>query len=110
MTMKVLAISLLGWPPFPVKASLGPTVDSRERFYGAIFAACDVAWVWAEKHTPPADRLMRFPAVVFLPGGLRRVRSLRPARTASLVPTRLGAIELVLPAIPPPGTEKETRY
>lgn len=81
----------------PGERLAGATVDSRERFYGAIFVGYGVAWVWAAKPVPPADRLIRFLAAVFLLGGLGRVLSLVQHGRPHWFQLVLGALEMVLP-------------
>jgi Domain of unknown function (DUF4345) len=77
--------------------SADPTVDSRERFYGAVFAGYGVAWVWAARTVPVPVTVVRWLAGVLLAGGLARLVSVgvhgRPHRFQIV----LTGIELVLP-------------
>lgn len=87
----------LGVASVPGESLAGATVDSRERFYGAIFAAYGIAWIWAARQTPPADRLMRFLAAACLLGGFGRILSLVQHGQPHWFQLVLGAVELVLP-------------
>jgi hypothetical protein len=59
----------------PGEAGAGATVDARERFYGATFAGCGVAWVWAAGRKPVPTHLVRALSAVLLLGGIGRVVS-----------------------------------
>ena len=73
------------------------TVDSRERFYSAIFAGYGLGWIWAARQplipTSAVDAL----AGVFLLGGLGRVVSLLGYGWPHWFQVPEAGIELVLP-------------
>src|SRR3954454_6219424 len=60
---------LTGSASVPGEGSAGPTVDSRERFYGAIFLGYGLAWLWAARQSPSPRRAIWWMAGVFLPSG-----------------------------------------
>lgn len=90
---------LLGVDSVPGEAGAGATVDSRERFYGAIFLGYGLAWLWAARQTPIPSRAVRWLAGIFLLGGIGRVVSLLvhgPPQGFQLV---LTVVELGLPPV-----------
>lgn len=90
---------ILGIASVPGETLSGPTVDSRERYYAALFAAYGAAWVWAARTSPPTWRLMRWLALTMLVGGLGRVISLLQHGPPQWFQMVLGVIELVLPLL-----------
>jgi hypothetical protein len=89
----------LGIYSVPGEGSAGATVDSRERFYGAVFAGYGLAWIWAARQAPTPANAIRWLAAIFLAGGLGRLVSIGlmgPPNGFQLV---LAGIELVLPPV-----------
>lgn len=66
----------LGIASVPGEAAAGATVDSRERFYGAIFLGYGLAWIRAARQTPVPAGAVRWLAGIFLLGGIGRLLSL----------------------------------
>ncbi len=66
----------LGIASVPGEGTAGATVDSRERFYGAIFLGYGLVWIWAARQLPIPSKVVRWLAAVFLLGGVGRVVSL----------------------------------
>lgn len=71
-----LAHFALGTASVPGEGRAGATVDSRERFYGAIFLGYGLAWIWAARQSPVPSRVVRRLAGLFLLGGIGRVLSM----------------------------------
>jgi Domain of unknown function (DUF4345) len=90
---------LLGTASVPGEGNAGATVDSRERFYGAIFAGFGIAWCWAARQTPMPARLVRWLAGIFLLGGIGRVLSLVLHGRPNWFQEILTVIELALPLL-----------
>ncbi|KAA2263415.1 DUF4345 domain-containing protein [Solihabitans fulvus] len=89
----------LGIDSEPGLGGAGVTVDSRERFYGAIFLGYGLAWVWAARQSPIPARVVRWLAGLLLLGGVGRVLSIAiygPPHWFQLV---LMALELALPPL-----------
>jgi hypothetical protein len=77
----------------------GRTVDSRERFYNAIFFGYGMAWLWVARQRPiPADPV-RWLAGFMLLGGLGRVLSMVQYGAPHWFQVPLTVIELVLPPV-----------
>ena len=77
--------------------SADATVDSRERFYGTVFAGYGVAWVWAARAVPLPCTVIRWLAGILLAGGLARVVSLAVHGRPHWFQIVLTAVELVVP-------------
>lgn len=88
---------LAGTASVPGEGLADATVDSRERFYGAVFAGYGLTWVWAARQAPVDERPLRVLAGVFLAGGLGRVLSWKVEGRPHGFQLVLMAIELVLP-------------
>jgi hypothetical protein len=88
---------LLGIASVPGEGAAGATVDSRERFYGAIFAGYGVAWIWAARQSPIPSVIVRWLAGIFLLGGVARLLSLAVHGRPNWFQIVLTALELVLP-------------
>ena len=73
------------------------TVDSRERFYSAIFLGYGLAWVWVARRRPVPAAAVRFLAAIFLLGGLGRCLSLLVEGWPHWFQLPESAVELVLP-------------
>jgi hypothetical protein len=59
----------------PGATDANATVDSRERFYSAIFAGYGLAWIQAARRSPISDGEVRVLAGVMLAGGIGRLIS-----------------------------------
>lgn len=90
---------MLGAAAVPGERQAGATVDSRERFYGAIFFGYGAAWIWVARQTPVPSTAVRWLAGIFGLGGVGRVMSIvalgRPHRFQEI----LTVIELGLPPL-----------
>ena len=77
----------------------GTTVDSRERFYNAIFFGYGVAWLWVARQRPiPATLVYWLAGFMFL-GGIGRVISMIQYGAPHWFQIPLTVIELVLPPV-----------
>jgi hypothetical protein len=77
----------------------GITVDSRERFYNAIFFGYGAAWLWAARQRPLPLRLVRGLAGVMLLGGVGRIISWVQYGEPHWFQLVLTVIELVVPPL-----------
>ncbi len=75
------------------------TVDSRERFYNAIFAGYGLAWIWAVRRTPVSATAVRWLAGIFLLAGIGRLLSWAVEGAPHWFQVPLIGIELVLPVV-----------
>ena len=75
------------------------TVDSRERFYNAIFVGYGLAWLWVARQSPIPASAVRALTGVFLLGALGRLISLIEAGSPQWFQLVLTGMELVLPPI-----------
>lgn len=66
----------LGTASVPGATDANATVDSRERFYSAIFAGYGIAWIRAARSSPIRAGDVRLLAGIMLAGGAGRVLSL----------------------------------
>ncbi|MEU8685179.1 DUF4345 domain-containing protein [Streptomyces sp. NPDC048611] len=89
----------LGIDSVPGEAAAGATVDSRERFYGAVFLGYGLAWIWAARQTPIPARVVRWLAGIFLLGGLGRLLSMAVHGSPQWFQTALTVVELALPPL-----------
>ncbi|MER5974734.1 DUF4345 domain-containing protein [Streptomyces sp. NPDC002055] len=89
----------LGIDSVPGEGSAGATVDSRERYYGAIFLGYGLAWIWAARRSPIPARAVRLLAGVFLLGGVGRLLSLAVHGQPHWFQILLTAVELALPPV-----------
>jgi Domain of unknown function (DUF4345) len=94
-----LAHLVLGVASVPGEGSASATVDSRERFYGAIFVGFGLAWCWAAHRSPVPATLVRWLAGIFMLGGIGRVLSLVVHGRPNWFQEILTAVELVLPPL-----------
>jgi len=90
---------VLGIGSVPGEGSATATVDSRERFYGAIFVGYGVAWIWAGRQRPIPATAVRLLAFVFLLGGIGRVVSLVQYGRPQWFQLVLTVVELTLPVV-----------
>jgi hypothetical protein len=87
----------LGISSVPGETAAGATVDSRERFYNAIFIGYGLAWVWAWRQDPLPKHLVHALTWIFLLGGVGRVVSLVVEGRPHWFQLVLTAVELVVP-------------
>ncbi|MGH4033075.1 DUF4345 domain-containing protein [Actinomycetota bacterium Odt1-20B] len=90
---------VLGIASVPGETSAGATVDSRERFYNAIFLGYGLAWIWVVRQTPIRAQLVRGLAAIMLIGGLGRLLSAAVHGWPHWFQIPLTVIELVLPPL-----------
>lgn len=90
---------VLGIASVPGEGSAGPTVDSRERFYNAIFLGYGLAWIWAARQSPIPAKVVRALAGIFLLGGIGRLLSLAVYGPPQWFQVPLTVLELVLPPV-----------
>jgi hypothetical protein len=88
-----------GTSSVPGERTAGPTVDSRERFYGAIFGGYGLAWLRASRQSPPNPTEIRWLAGIFLLGGGGRLLSLARTGRPHWFQDVLTAVELALPPV-----------
>jgi hypothetical protein len=89
----------LGIASVPGEATAGATVDSRERFYNAIFLGYGLAWIWVARRSPIPLTAVRWLAGIFLLGGVGRLLSLAVHGQPHWFQNVLTPIELVLPLV-----------
>ncbi len=89
----------LGISSVPGEGSAGATVDSRERFYGAVFLGFGLAWIWTSRQTPIPASTVRWLAGIFLLGGVGRLLSLAVHGAPQWFQVVLMVIELALPPV-----------
>src|SRR5690242_12670095 len=77
----------------------GVTVDSRERFYNAIFFGYGVAWLWAAGQSPIPVTIVRWLAAFMFLGGIGRLISLAVYGAPHWFQIPLTVIELVVPPL-----------
>jgi hypothetical protein len=77
----------------------GITVDSRERFYNAIFFGYGVAWLWAARQSPIPAAVVRWLASFMLLGGIGRIVSLVQYGAPHWFQIPLIVLELVVPLL-----------
>ena len=90
---------VLGIRSVPGEEFAGATVDSRERFYNAIFLGYGLAWIWAARQSPIPANLIRFLSAVFLLAALGRLISIADVGWPHWFQAALTALELVLPFV-----------
>ncbi|MGG2464620.1 DUF4345 domain-containing protein [Streptomyces sp. RGM 3693] len=90
---------VLGIASVPGEELTGATVDSRERFYNAIFLGFGLAWIWAARQSPVPSAAVRLLTAVFLLGGVGRVLSLLAHGWPHWFQIPLAAVELLLPPL-----------
>jgi hypothetical protein len=88
-----------GTASVPGEQDAGPTVDSRERFYGAVFGGYGLAWLRAGRQSPPDPAEIRWLAGIFLLGGGGRLLSLARHGRPHWFQDVLTAVELALPPV-----------
>ncbi|MFF1561744.1 DUF4345 domain-containing protein [Streptomyces sp. NPDC058279] len=90
---------VLGIDSVPGEGSSGATVDSRERYYGAIFLGYGLAWIWAARQAPISSKVVRWLAGICLVGGLGRILSIAIHGWPQWFQIVLAATELLLPPL-----------
>ncbi|MFG2825814.1 DUF4345 domain-containing protein [Kitasatospora sp. NPDC048365] len=94
-----LAHVALGNDSVPGAGSAGATVDSLQRFFGAIFAGYGLAWLWAARQSPIPATAVRWLAGVFLLGAVGRLLSLAVHGWPHWFQLVLTVIELLMPPL-----------
>ncbi|MBT2446145.1 DUF4345 domain-containing protein [Streptomyces sp. ISL-43] len=89
----------LGNDSVPGASSAGATVDSLQRFFGAIFAGYGLAWLWAARRSPIPATAVRLLAAVFLLGAVGRLLSIAAHGWPHRFQVILTVIELVMPPL-----------
>lgn len=89
----------LGIDSVPGEGAAGATVDSRERFYGAVFLGYGLAWIRTVRRSPIPATAVRWLAGIFLLGGLGRLLSLAVYGPPQWFQIALTALELALPPL-----------
>jgi Domain of unknown function (DUF4345) len=77
----------------------GVTVDSRERFYNAIFIGYGLAWLWVARQRPIPATVVRWLAGLLLLGGVGRVISVAWYGWPHGFQVALGVVELTVPLV-----------
>lgn len=90
---------LLGVSSVPGETTANATVDSRERFYNAVFIGYGLAWIWAARKSPLPIGIIRGLASIFLLGGVGRVVSLFVHGQPHWFQLVLTVVELALPPV-----------
>lgn len=90
---------VLGISSVPGEELAGATVDSRERFYNAIFAGYGAAWIWVARQTPVPAPAVRWLAGVFALAAVGRLLSLAVHGPPHWFQLPLTALEVVLPPV-----------
>ncbi|MEV4738913.1 DUF4345 domain-containing protein [Streptomyces sp. NPDC049555] len=83
----------------PGEGLAGATVDSRERFYGAIFMGYGLAWIHVARQSPIPARAVRWLAGLLLLGGAGRLLSLLSHGSPHWFQVVLTGTELLLPPL-----------
>ena len=90
---------VFGVASVPGEAMAGATVDSRERYYGAIFLGYGLPWVWAARQHPVPATAVRWLAGIFLLGAAGRLLSLVLVGPPQAFQVVLTVIEVALPPV-----------
>jgi hypothetical protein len=89
----------LGTASVPGATDANATVDSRERFYSAIFAGYGLAWLRAARTSPIRAGEVRLLAGVMLLSAIGRLISLVDKGRPHWLQEVLTAVEFVVPAV-----------
>jgi hypothetical protein len=89
----------LGTASVPGATDANATVDSRERFYSAIFAGYGIAWMGAARKSPIRADDVRLLATLLLAGGMGRLLSRLLNGPPHWFQDVLTAVEFAVPAI-----------
>jgi hypothetical protein len=90
---------VLGIDSVPGEGATGATVDSRERFYNAIFLGYGLAWIHAARQSPVSATAVRWLAGIFALGAAGRLLSLAIHGAPHWFQLPLIAIEVVAPPV-----------
>lgn len=90
---------VLGIDSVPGETNAGATVDSRERFYNAIFLGYGLAWIWAARQRPIPAQAVRWLAGIFGLAAVGRVLSLAVHGPPHWFQIPLTVLEVVLPPV-----------
>ncbi|ORA85395.1 DUF4345 domain-containing protein [Mycobacterium malmoense] len=90
---------VLGQWSVPGTGPSSATIDSRERFYSAVFFGYGLAWVWAARQSPIPARVVRVLAGIFLLGAIGRVISLVMLGWPHWLQSAEAGVELMLPFV-----------
>ena len=90
---------LFGPAIIPGAGAVNATLDSEDRFYGAIFVGYGLAWIWCA--TDLAARLVeiRVVAAIFLLGGIARLISIAVMGWPEMFFVILMLVELLAPVL-----------
>ncbi len=89
----------LGQASVPGAGASTATIDSRERFYSAIFFGFGLAWIWAARRTPISSTAIRMLSAVFLLGGVGRLISLAALGSPHWLQIAEMVVEVLLPPV-----------
>lgn len=89
----------LGQASVPGAGASTATIDSRERFYSAIFFGFGLAWIWAARQTPISSTVIRMLSAVFLLGGVGRLISLAALGSPHWLQIAEMVVEVLLPPV-----------
>lgn len=87
---------VLGIGSVPGELHASATVDSRERFYGAIFMGYGLAWLWTARQASLSRDLILTLSGIFLLGGVGRLVSIATEGYPHWFQSVLTVIELAL--------------
>ncbi|WP_245194860.1 DUF4345 family protein [Kitasatospora phosalacinea] len=90
---------LAGNAAVPGATDAGPTTDSLERFFGAVFTGYGLAWLHTAGQRPIPPAPVRVLSGLLLLGGLGRLLSLAVAGRPHWFQLALMAVELALPLV-----------
>lgn len=83
----------------PGAGDANTTIDSLDRFHGAVFAAYGLAWIWTARQNPVPAQPVRALTATMGAGGLARLISLRDRGRPHWFQLALTAVELAYPAV-----------
>lgn len=89
----------LGIASVPGELHASATVDSRERFYGAIFLGYGLLWMWSARQAVMSRTLVIALSGTFFLGGLGRLLSIAIHGSPHWFQNVLTVIELALPPL-----------
>lgn len=90
---------IFGSAIIPGGMTLNATMDSEERFLGAIFAGYGMAWLWCANDLSRRRRAMLFLSAIFCLGGFARLVSMAVVGLPDQFFMAMTAIELGLPLV-----------
>ncbi|QWF83262.1 DUF4345 domain-containing protein [Amycolatopsis sp. CA-230715] len=90
---------VLGIDSVPGEGSAGATVDSRERYYGAVFLGYGLLWIWTARQSPIPAKVVRWLAGIFLLGAFGRVLSMAVHGQPQWFQVVLTVLEFALPPV-----------